>query len=112
MRSTAKRLNLMEEQQSIQISIADRSYPLRIPAADEEKIRAAAKIINEKINLYKGRYANRDTQDALSMALLQFVIRLIEAEQREEAVRMVEDLNNLDNLLDDYIKVNLSNSAI
>jgi len=36
------------EQQSIQINIADRSYPLRIPAADEEKIRAAAKIINEK----------------------------------------------------------------
>ncbi len=96
-----------QQQQSIQISIADRSYPLRIPVADEEKIRAATKIINEKIDLYKKRYANRDTQDALSMALLQFVIRLIEAEQREEAIRMVEDLNNLDTLLDDYIKVNL-----
>lgn len=96
-----------QQQQSIQISIADRSYPLRIPVADEEKIRAATKIINEKIDLYKKRYANRDTQDALSMALLQFVIRLIEAEQREEAIRMVEDLSNLDTLLDDYIKVNL-----
>lgn len=96
-----------QQQQSIQISIADRSYQLRIPVADEEKIRAATKIINEKIDLYKKRYANRDTQDALSMALLQFVIRLIEAEQREEAIRMVEDLNNLDTLLDDYIKVNL-----
>ncbi len=95
------------EQQSIQISIADRSYPLRIQAADEEKIRAAAKIINEKINVYKNRYANRDTQDALSMALLQFVIRLIEAEQKEETEQILEDLNNLDNLLDDYIKVNL-----
>ncbi len=95
------------EQQSIQITIADRSYPLRIPATDEEKIRAAAKIINEKISLYKTRYSNRDIQDALSMALLQFVIRLIESEQREEASRIVEELDNLDNLLDDYIKINL-----
>ncbi|MDP3437613.1 MAG: cell division protein ZapA [Bacteroidales bacterium] len=95
------------EQQSIQINIADRSYPLRIPAADEEKIRAAAKIINEKTSLYRKRYANRDTQDALSMALLQFVIRLIEAEQNEEATQIVEELKSLDNLLDDYIKINL-----
>ncbi|MDO9679981.1 MAG: cell division protein ZapA [Bacteroidales bacterium] len=96
------------EQQSIQISIADRYYPLRIPANDEEKIRAAAKIINEKIALYKKRYANRDTQDALSMALLQFVIRLIEAEQKEEANQITEDLRSLDTLLDEYIKINLS----
>jgi cell division protein ZapA len=95
------------EQQSIQINIADRSYPLRIPAADEEKIRAAAKIINEKTSLYRKRYANRDIQDALSMALLQFVIRLIEAEQNEEATQIVEELKSLDNLLDDYIKINL-----
>ncbi|GAB1475153.1 hypothetical protein MASR2M69_25940 [Bacteroidota bacterium] len=95
------------EQQSIQITIADRSYPLRIPAADEEKIRAAAKIINEKTSLYRKKYANRDTQDALSMALLQFVIRLIEAEQNEETNLIVEELKSLDNLLDDYIKINL-----
>ena len=96
------------EQQSIQINIDDRFYPLRIAVADEEKIRAAAKIINEKISLYKKRYANRDTQDALSMALLQFVIRLIEAEQKEEVNQILEDLKDLDNLLDDYIKINLS----
>lgn len=95
------------EQQSIQITIADRSYPLRIPAADEEKIRAAVKIINEKTSLYRKKYANRDTQDALSMALLQFVIRLIEAEQNEETNLIVEELKSLDNLLDDYIKINL-----
>ena len=96
------------EQQSIQISIDDRFYPLRIAVADEEKIRAAAKIINEKISQYKKRYANRDTQDALSMALLQFVIRLIEAEQKEEFNQILEDIKNLDSLLDDYIKMNLT----
>jgi len=96
------------EQQSIRISIADRYYPLKIAIADEEKIRAAAKIINDKVDLYKQKYVNRDTQDALSMALLQFVIRLIEAEQKEESTQIVDELQNLDNLLDEYIKVNIA----
>ncbi|MEN6619157.1 MAG: cell division protein ZapA [Rikenellaceae bacterium] len=96
------------EQQSIRISIADRYYPLRIAIADEEKIRTATKIINEKVDLYKKRYINRDTQDALSMALLQFVIRLIESEQREESNQIIDELQNLDTLLDEYIKVNIA----
>ncbi len=94
-------------QQSIQITIADRSYPLLIPAVEEEKIRAAAKIINEKTSVYRKKYANRDTQDALSMALLQFVIRLIDAEENIETNLIIEELKILDNLLDDYIKINL-----
>ena len=96
------------EQQSIQISIDDRFYPLRIAVADEEKIRSAVKIINEKISLYKKKYVNRDTQDALSMALLQFAIRLIEADQKEELNQMLEDLKGLDSLLGDYIEMNLT----
>jgi hypothetical protein len=96
------------EQQSIRISIADRYYPLKIAVADEEKIRAAAKIINDKVDLYKKKYVNRDIQDALSMALLQFVIRLIEAEQREESSQIIDELHNLDTLLDEYLKVNLA----
>lgn len=96
------------EQQSIRISIADRYYPLKIAISDEEKIRAAAKIINEKVDLYKKKYINRDTQDALSMAILQFVIRLIESEQKEESNQIIDELQNLDTLLDEYIKVNIS----
>ena len=96
------------EYQSIQISIADRYYPLKISAQDEEKIRTAAKIINEKVDLYRKRYSGRDTQDALSLALLQYVIGLIEAEQKEESTQIVDELQNLDNLLDEYIKVNLA----
>lgn len=91
-------------EQSIHITIAERTYPLKIALNDEEKIRAAAKIINEKVDLYRKKYVNRDTQDALSMALLQFVIRLIEAEQKEEAGQILEELNSLDYSLDEYLK--------
>ncbi len=98
----------MSELQSIQISIADRYYPLKIALQDEEKIRAAVKIINEKVDLYRKRFTSRDIQDALSITLLQFVIRLIEAEQREESSHIVEEIQNISNLLDEYISVNLS----
>ncbi|OJV18235.1 MAG: hypothetical protein BGO30_04620 [Bacteroidetes bacterium 41-46] len=97
----------MNEQQSIQICIADRYYPLKISLQDEEKIRTAVKIINEKVDLYRKRYTNRDIQDALSITLLQFVIRLIEAEQREESSHIVDEIQNISNLLDEYISVNL-----
>lgn len=91
-------------EQSIHITIAERTYPLKIALNDEEKIRAAAKIINEKVDLYRKKYVNRDTQDALSMALLQFVIRLIEAEQKEESGQILEELNSIDKSLDQYIR--------
>ncbi len=91
-------------EQSIHITIAERTYPLKIALNDEEKIRAAAKIINEKVYLYRKKYVNRDTQDALSMALLQFVIRLIEAEQKEESGQILEELNSIDKSLDQYLR--------
>ena len=46
----------MSDQQSIQISIADRYYPLKVSLQDEEKIRAAVKIINDKVDLYRKRF--------------------------------------------------------
>ena len=35
---------------SIRVNIADRFYPLKVERKDEEKIRLAAKMINEKVD--------------------------------------------------------------
>ncbi len=67
----------MEEQLSIKVQIAERFYPLKIKRQDEEKIRKAAKLINDKVLQYKQRYTDKDTQDFMAMAALQFVINLI-----------------------------------
>ena len=94
----------MEDKLSIRISIADRYYPLKIVAADEERIRIAAKRINEKIEQYRQRYAGRDIQDALSMATLQFVIRLIESENNEHVEPFVKELDSISVQLEAYIQ--------
>ena len=70
----------MDEKLSIRINIADRYYPLKIDRDDEEKIRKAARTINEKVLQYKQKYADKDTQDFLAMAALQFMIKVIDGE--------------------------------
>ena len=95
---------MTEDKLSIRISIADRYYPLKIVAADEERIRIAAKRINEKIEQYRRRYAGRDIQDALSMATLQFVIRLIESENNENIEPLVKELDSITTQIEAYIQ--------
>ena len=93
-----------EDKLSIRISIADRYYPLKIVAADEERIRAASRRINEKIDQYRQRYPGRDVQDALSMATLQFVIRLIESENNENIEPLMKELDSVSAQLEAYIQ--------
>lgn len=94
----------MEDKLSIRVNVADRYYPLKIDRSDEEKIRKAARTINEKVSLYKKRYTDKDLQDFLAMAALQFVIKLLESENWFEVAPLVDELNELDEWLDDYLE--------
>lgn len=93
----------MDDKLSIRVNVADRYYPLRIDRNDEERIRLAAKLINEKVLQYKQRYSDKDVQDFLAMATLQYVIKLLELENRHDVnpiIELVRDLNDqLDNIL-------------
>jgi len=99
----------MEEKLSIRVNIADRYYPLKIEREDEEKIRKAAKLINDKVFQYKTRYADKDIQDFMAMAALQFVIRLIEMEEKTDESSLVERLQKLNKVLDDFLNAEKSN---
>jgi Cell division protein ZapA. len=99
----------MEEKLSIRVNIADRYYPLKIEREDEERIRKAAKLINDKVFQYKTRYADKDIQDFMAMAALQFVIRLIEMEEKTDESTLVERLQKLNKVLDEFLKAEESN---
>ena len=94
----------MEDKLSIRVNVADRYYPLKIDRKDEEKIRRAAKMINEKVMQYKQRYTDKDIQDFLAMAALQYVIKVIECDLNQEASYVMEELNDLNNELDEFLK--------
>jgi cell division protein ZapA len=93
----------MEDKLSIRVNVADRYYPLKIDRNDEEKIRKAARLINEKVQQYKQRYTDKDLQDFLAMAALQFVIKLLENDNKFEVAPIVDDLNELDEWLEEYL---------
>jgi cell division protein ZapA (FtsZ GTPase activity inhibitor) len=73
----------MDDKLSIRVNVADRYYPLKVERENEEKIRKAARMINEKVLQYKQRYSDKDVQDFLAMASLQYVIKLNEEEERK-----------------------------
>jgi len=93
----------MDEKLSIRINIADRYYPLKIERNDEEKIRKAAKMINDKIFQYKTKYADKDIQDFLAMAALQFVIKLSEMEGKDENTELFSRIQKLNESLDELV---------
>ena len=95
---------MTEDMLSIKVQIAERFYPLKIKRQDEEKIRKAARLINDKVLQYKQRYTDKDTQDFMAMAALQFVINLIDCEQEQNVVSLEEELNSLSSELDEILK--------
>lgn len=56
----------------INITIADRSYRVKIASKDEEAVRKTAALINQKMVEFKNEYAGKDQQDYISMVLLWF----------------------------------------
>ena len=56
------------------ITIADRSYRIKLHPKDEEVVRKTVKTINDKIIEFKTLFAGKDMQDFVSMVLIWFAI--------------------------------------
>lgn len=93
----------MDDKLSIRVNVAERYYPLRIERLDEERIRLAARLINEKISQYKERYADKDVQDFLAMAALQYVIKVLELENQHDDTVVVESVRQLEQKLNSIL---------
>jgi cell division protein ZapA len=93
-----------EEKISIKITVADRPYPLKRPATEEERIRAAAKRVNDKVMQYQQRYVQQDAQDALAITALQYMMKLMEYEETTDVSPVVLAARQLDEQLDDYLR--------
>ncbi|MBN1340559.1 MAG: cell division protein ZapA, partial [Bacteroidales bacterium] len=57
---------------TITVSIADRSYRIKIQRDKEELIRYAAKSVNTSVQKYAENYAYSDKQDLLALTALEF----------------------------------------
>lgn len=71
---------------------------------EEEIIRYAAKLINEKIKELQENYAVRDKQDLLSMCVLQYATGMLKAERnlKDQQVGVENSIDELDSLLTEF----------
>jgi cell division protein ZapA len=85
---------------SIKIKIADREYPMKVDAEDEEQIRLAGKKINEKIKMYRDQFGIDDKQDLLAMVAFDSLYEKIQSEANsvstgESAIDKINYLSRL-----------------
>lgn len=59
---------------SIKVNIGDRIYPLKIKASEEEYVRRAAKLLNEKMGFFNSNFSVKDKVDSMAMAALEFAV--------------------------------------
>jgi cell division protein ZapA len=85
----------MDDKLSIRVNVADRYYPLKVERENEERIRKAARLINEKVLQYKQKYSDKDVQDFLAMASLQYVVKYTEEEERRASDSFPEAIREL-----------------
>lgn len=90
----------MDDKLSIRVNVADRYYPLKIGRNEEERIRKAARLINEKVLQYKQKYVDKDIQDFLAMAALQYVIQLLEVNNRLDDRDVSHEIRELTDMID------------
>ena len=88
----------------INVIIGDRNFRLKANRSDEEIVRKTVKMVNDKVMEYKAKFAGKDMQDYISMALL-----WLATEQNKAGVFMIEQqetntkLNQLENKLDQLL---------
>ena len=92
------------QQLKIKVKVANRLYPLTINRKDEESVRKAVKNIEDRLKLYESKFEARDTQDLLSMCLLEMAVKLHVDEQKVKVDSSVEDqLLAIESIIDRHL---------
>jgi cell division protein ZapA len=86
---------------SIKIRIADRDYPMRVTEEEEERLRIAGRMLNERLKLFRDQFGIDDKQDLLAMVALEVAADSLQTVKSKETNKSVfaDKLAHLDHLL-------------
>jgi len=99
----------MEDKLSIRINIAEQYYPLKVNRNEEERIRKAAKLINDKLlqynklilKRYKGFFGN---------GFSTFCNKFLELEEKMDEMPVREKLTDINEEIKEYL-ANINNTS-
>ena len=93
------------EDLSIKIKIADREYPMKVKRDDEERVRMASRLINEKLKSYREQFGIDDKQDLLAMVAFDSLVEKMASEETHQVIdqTVYEKVNHLNHLVSQSI---------
>lgn len=91
----------MKNELNVNVSIADRLYAIKVKPEDKTLVENAVGKINTMVQEYSERYAFKDKQDLLAMAILQYstLLEKVESGNMSDNKRITDDLLYIDSLL-------------
>ena len=93
----------MADSLKIKVTIAGRSYPMKVKSVNEEEgMRKAANHINDLVTKFEKNYEVGDKQDVLAMCALQFasLIEISAINKDQDITEATKNLNKLSVLID------------
>ncbi|GAA4372234.1 cell division protein ZapA [Hymenobacter koreensis] len=90
---------------SVKIRIADRDYPLRVSPQEEERLRYAGRLLNERLKEFREQYGIQDKQDLLAMIALTTLADGVKATKEKDGTdaALTERLVRLDEMLSSVV---------
>lgn len=90
---------------SIKIRIGNREYPMKVKSEDEERIRRAGKLLNEKVKNYQSQFGIDDTQDLVAMVAFDCLVEKLKREESSDASEdfAINEISKLNTLIADSI---------
>lgn len=90
---------------SIKIRIADRDYPMKVAPPEEERLRMAGKLLNERLKELRDKYSIQDKQNLLAMVALTTMVDLLKVGQEKDGTdaALTERIKRLDGLLSSLV---------
>lgn len=90
----------------IKVIIAGMTFFLRIDPTEEEAIRKAIKHIDDKLNVYRGRFPGQTTEKYLSMVALHIGVLYQQEKMRTDTRPFQEKFEELSIKLDEFLAEN------
>ncbi|MDU0370526.1 cell division protein ZapA [Hymenobacter endophyticus] len=86
---------------SIKIRVADRDYPMRVSPEDEERLRLAGRLLNERLKEFREQYGIQDKQDLLAMIALSTMADRLKVSKEKDGTdaALTERIARLDELM-------------
>lgn len=86
---------------SIKIKIGDREYPMKVKPEEEQRVRNAGKIINEKLRSYRDQFGIDDKEDLLAMVAFDSLIAKMKVESEVTSIDSTtsDQLDQLENII-------------